>query len=391
MPVQDLPKRLQAALLRIRGDHPFFGVLALFAEFRISEAVKTAATDGRTLWFNAAFLEDLSPDAVAGLVVHELLHAALQHAARRKTREPLPWNIAADIVVNGVIRKDTGYALPAGAIEDEALASLSVEEVYEQLGRRRKLPKLVLVDLLDSDPSAGAGQRGTAEIAICEAGGVLSAASADALSRHWRSALAQASAVARRMDRGFGRHSAGVPRELDAAQQAKLDWKALLWQYMVATPYDFGGFDRRFIHRGLYLEEVVGETVDVAICVDTSGSIDGPQLDEFMSEVQGILDAYPALKGTLFFADAELFGPFEFSVSAERPSALGGGGTSFRPFFRWLDTQSHVGRSPVVLYFTDGYGQFPQAHPKTPVMWLVSEGGLPSTEFPFGDVVRMGA
>jgi predicted metal-dependent peptidase len=48
---------------------------------------------------------------------------------------------------------------------------------------------------------------------------------------------------------------------------------------MVATPYDFGGFDRRFIHRKLYLEDVIGESVEVAICIDTSGSIDGVRAD----------------------------------------------------------------------------------------------------------------
>ncbi len=46
---QDIPKRLQGALLRIRGDHPFFGTLALFAEFRVSDDVLTAATDGKGL------------------------------------------------------------------------------------------------------------------------------------------------------------------------------------------------------------------------------------------------------------------------------------------------------------------------------------------------------
>ena len=46
---EDIPKRLQGALLRIRSDHPFFGTLALFAEFRVSDDVPTAATDGKRL------------------------------------------------------------------------------------------------------------------------------------------------------------------------------------------------------------------------------------------------------------------------------------------------------------------------------------------------------
>jgi predicted metal-dependent peptidase len=65
---QEISKRLQGALLRIRGDHPFFGTLALFAEFRVTDDVATAATDGKVLWFNPAFLEKQEPAQLCGLV-----------------------------------------------------------------------------------------------------------------------------------------------------------------------------------------------------------------------------------------------------------------------------------------------------------------------------------
>ena len=58
---QEIDKRLQGALLRIRGDHPFFGTLALFAEFRVSDTVPTAATDGKVLWFNPEFTAKQNP------------------------------------------------------------------------------------------------------------------------------------------------------------------------------------------------------------------------------------------------------------------------------------------------------------------------------------------
>jgi predicted metal-dependent peptidase len=69
---QDIPKRLQGALLRIRGDHPFFGALALFAEFRVTADVATAATDGKVLWFNPVFVEEQDQPQLCGLVAHEL-------------------------------------------------------------------------------------------------------------------------------------------------------------------------------------------------------------------------------------------------------------------------------------------------------------------------------
>jgi len=156
-----------------------------------------------------------------------------------------------------------------------------------------------------------------------------------------------------------------------------------------ATPYDFGGFDRRFIHRKLYLEDVVGESVEVAICIDTSGSIGSAELGAFMAEIQGILDAYPQIRGTLFFADAALYGPYEFGKDAPMPKARGGGGTAFEPFFGWVAQQERGGTLPLSIYFTDGYGSFPRAPPESPVLWVVMPGGLESTGFPFGEVARM--
>lgn len=371
----DVPKRLQGALLRIRGDHPFFGTLALFADFRFTDGVPTAATDGKALWFNPAFVEKQETKKLCGLVAHELLHAALQHVTRRREREATLWNIAADIVVNGMIRKDTSYGLPEGAVEDAKLAHLSVEEIYEQLNSGRT--RVHAIGLLDLMPMAGAA-------------GSLEVAQVEQLQRHWRSALQQAGAVARRINKGFGKHGLDGLREYGSATSSTLGWRELLWQFMVTTPYDFGGFDRRFIHRKLYLEDVVGESVEVAICVDTSGSIGCAELDAFMGEIQGILDAYPQIRGTLFFADADLYGPNEFSKDSPMPAARGGGGTSFEPFFDWIQRQERSGGAPLCVYFTDGFGSFPQATPESPVLWVVPPGGLETPAFPFGDVVRMG-
>jgi predicted metal-dependent peptidase len=158
---------------------------------------------------------------------------------------------------------------------------------------------------------------------------------------------------------------------------------------MVATPYDFGGFDRRFIHRKMYLEDVVGESVEVAICIDTSASIGDPELSAFSSEVQGILDAYPQIRGTLFFADASLYGPHEFNLASGLPAARGGGGTSFVPFFDWVYQQELSGSQPLCIYFTDGFGSFPPSPPTSPVLWVVMPGGLQTPDFPFGEVARM--
>lgn len=374
MELAETDKRLQGALLRIRGDHPFFGTLALFAEWVVTDEVATAATDGLRLLFNPAFVDKQSPSQLCGLLAHELLHAGLLHVPRRRERDSMLWNIAADIVVNGMIRNDTAYELPKGSIDNGALAHLSVEEIYERLwSGKTRIPKIGLLDLLD---------------AACQ--GAVDEDQVAKLQRHWRAALQQAGAVTRRIGKGIGSKGLDAVRDVVQASTPSLDWRELLWQFLVTTPCDFSGFDRRFVWQKLYLEDVVGESIDVAIAIDTSGSIDNKELGMYLGEIEGILNAYPQIRGHLFFADADLYGPYPFSREVEIPPAKGGGGTSFVPFFRWVDEQLDCSKAPACIYLTDGYGTFPLRSPDAAVLWVVIPGGLESAKFPFGAVARMG-
>ena len=70
-----------------------------------------------------------------------------------------------------------------------------------------------------------------------------------------------------------GNISNKLKRNLDQIVNPQLDWKTILWRYLVKTPSDFSGFDRRYLYRELYLEELSIDTLEVYCCIDTSGSI----------------------------------------------------------------------------------------------------------------------
>jgi predicted metal-dependent peptidase len=158
---------------------------------------------------------------------------------------------------------------------------------------------------------------------------------------------------------------------------------------LVKTPTDFGDFDRRFVGRGLYLEALEGESVKVYVCVDTSGSIDNDQLSSFFGEVRGILNAYPHLEAELYYADAALYGPYPLKSGDAIAKPVGGGGTSFVPFFERIEERGKLDATAVCVYLTDGFGTFPQKHPELPTLWVVTPGGLDSERFPFGEVARL--
>lgn len=363
-----IQKAISTSLLRLRMRSPFFATIALFARFIPTQTLPTAGTDGKDIFFNPDYLLSLTTPQQDGLLLHEVLHAALLHLLRRGFRDKQIWNIAADIVVNGAIIEQ-GFELPPGGIRDPKLEHLSVEEIYELLLQQCS-HCLTDFDLLENIPL-----------------GSLAEAKKAQLETHWRNAMQQAAIIARTTSPG--NLPAGMERELGALDQAKLDWRSYLWRYLVKTPTDYTEFDRRFIGRGLYLETLQGESVKVYVAVDTSGSIDNNLLRMFLSEVQGILNSYPHLECELYYADAAAYGPYQLDPDSIIPQPQGGGGTSFIPFFTKVTENWDRLSEAVCIYLTDGYGAFPKKKPELPVLWVVTPGGLDLSQFPFGEAVRL--
>jgi predicted metal-dependent peptidase len=180
-----------------------------------------------------------------------------------------------------------------------------------------------------------------------------------------------------------------MQRHLDAVAEPQLDWRSQLWRYLVHTPNDYSGYDRRFIHQGLYLDHLEGESVEVYCCIDTSGSVGDEELSLFLAELRGILSAYPMLHCWLFYADATCYGPYELQEGRDLPIPEGGGGTDFRPFFRKVAKHWTREKQAVCIYLTDGFGDFPKQEPELPTLWVVVPGGLESECFPWGETLRL--
>jgi len=400
-PIPSLDRRISASLLRLRMKSPFFATLAMFARYKASLELPTAATDGRDVFYNPHFMGALSDEHFDGVMLHEVLHAALAHVPRRSQRDPQGWNIAADIVINGILMQN-GFSLPEGHIRNTVLEQFAVEEVYALLPREQQM-ELVFADLLEAPPgdakereskdaqeSKDAKARGKGKKfrgkRLFE-GDSLSEAEKAELEKQWKKAIQQAQAVARIVQKGH--LPAGVERAFGLAGPPQLDWKSLLWRFLVRTPTDFSGFDRRHIGRGWYLENLEGESLKAYIAVDTSGSVDDALVKLFLSEVQGILRAYPHLEAQLYYADATIYGPYLLKADGEIPTPQGGGGTDFRPFFADLVQRHEPHLGGVCIYLTDGFGDFPSEPPQLPTLWVVSPGGLEASAFPFGEVAKL--
>jgi predicted metal-dependent peptidase len=342
--------RIQKARTTLLLDHPFFGTLLFRLGAQSRSSIATMATDGVSLYFNPQFVETLSAAEIAGTLAHEVMHPALQHHTRRGGRNPRRWNMACDYAINPML-VDAGLTLPKDVLLDNRFRGMSSERIYNLLQEEEQ----------NQSSSSDAGTESQEDSADRGGGAKLA-----------------------------GKLPAGVTRSLEAAQAAVVDWRELLrrvWSETIPADYSWTRPNRRHVWNGLYLPGVVCEGVgEICIAVDCSGSINARQLGLFEAEVCSIFAGQqPRLVHVLYFdTEVQKYETYQAGLPIKlRP--VGGGGTDFRPCFRWLEER---GITPQTLVFlTDLWGTFPTNVPPYPVLWA-STG---KREVPFGQVIPMEA
>ncbi|MGA7800909.1 MAG: VWA-like domain-containing protein, partial [Gammaproteobacteria bacterium] len=322
---------------------------------------------------------------------------ALSHFARREHRARQRWDVACDLAVNPLLLKD-GLISPPGALVRDGFSEMSAEEIYpfiEDSPDDRPLDGH-LYDADDSgesgDSRARDGSPQDTEASAAEdsesAGEPRPAPLGDSereqLAAQWRQRLAGAAQEARRA----GKLSGTMERLVDRLLRPQLSWRALLARYLTGIARDDYNYTRPARREGeAILPSLRSTQVDVAVVLDTSGSVTSEEMNDFITEVNG-LKAQVRARVILHACDTQLAqdGPWVFEPWEEfrLPRALrGGGGTSFAPAFEWADHQDL--RPDVLIYFTDAHGQFPKHAPTYPVVWLVKGNGT----VPWGERIQL--
>ena len=124
----------------ILAKYPFIGSIALRMNMiPVRDVrVRTACTDGNSVYFDIAFLSSLNDDERVFVLAHEVWHAVLMHLVRRQTRNPELFNIATDKEVNNLLVND-GFTPPADLLfPDENEKGKCAEEIYEMLLKQMK-------------------------------------------------------------------------------------------------------------------------------------------------------------------------------------------------------------------------------------------------------------
>jgi len=380
-------EKLITARIGLLLKAPFFGNLATrMTLVNADDWCPTAATDGRKFYYNSEFVNKMPLKQVEFLVGHEVLHAVYDHMGRTGDRDRKIMNIAADYCVNAdLIDQRIGEKITVcGMLYDPKYKGWSMEEVYDDLMKNAnkidisKLTQMVLDEHLDGE-GEGEGKDGKGRPKLSDA-------ERKAIKDEIKEAVLQAAQAS-----GAGNLPGGVRRMIKDLTEPMIGWKELLEQQIQSTIKNDFTFARPS-RKGWHMDAIMpgmkpGETIDIFIGIDTSGSIGPEDLKIFFSEIKGIMDSYTEYKIHIVGWDTEIGGVGEFTsdnmADITEFDPQGGGGTD--PMCVWQYLRENNIEPKKLIMFTDYcfFGWEPSTVENyCDTVWIIK--GNPSAEPEFG-------
>jgi predicted metal-dependent peptidase len=344
----------------------FFGNLATRLKLvNADEWCSTAATDGRNFYYNSRFIKMLRPKEIEFLFGHEVLHCVYDHFGRRGERDHQLFNIANDYCVNAdLIKHRVGEKITTvPCLHNPKYDGMSSEEIYDIL--YEKAEKLDIGKLLDQmidehlDGEGDEEQDGDGDGNEKEGKGrpKLTAEERQQIKDEIKEAMLAAAAT---VD-GAGNLPAGVKRLIQELTEPQMNWRELLRMQLESTiksDYTWMRASRKGWHMDAVMPGMkVDPMIDIAVALDASGSISETMLKDFLGEIQGIMDSFPAYKIHVFTFDTEAYNPAQYDSDNLDDicdyEVKGGGGTDFDAIYSYLKENEIEPKRLVV--FTDGY------------------------------------
>ena len=122
---------------RLLVKYPFFGSVVANSNFIAEPAVRTAGTDGKTIYYNPNFIESITDEEQTFVFAHEICHIAFDHIFRSEGKDKDLWNIATDSVVNAFLKQD-GLPIVEGVVDIPEAINYDAEEMYKKLLEEKK-------------------------------------------------------------------------------------------------------------------------------------------------------------------------------------------------------------------------------------------------------------
>jgi len=419
--LEDLKKKVEESLSLDRQKmlslQPFTGGMMMHFEIVPIRDYRcaTAMTDGSRIFFDIDFYSRLSDKERIFVLAHECWHCIYLHFLRKQGRESDLWNIATDCEINYML-KNQGFSAPSELCYPEpGEEGLSAEEIYERRFKKSKKQKHDGGE--NGGQSSGYGQRNGNGESNDEKGGISGQfdkhvtdedeengdngmlpkdkwgekgedpdyhprISQDVAEKIRESVISEA----QKYERSRGTLPGGLESVINRFRKPEISWKELLCQEIskcYSERREWLPPNRRYVHKGLYLQSHRGEKVKCCVMIDTSGSTT-TDLPKFMGELVGLLNTFSNYEMTLIQCDAKVQSVEKFDdvnpfpvEDASKIKFSGFGGSDLNPAFEYLEEElAYEDEYPnMVVVFTDGYIAVPETPPPCNVLWILTSDG----------------
>ena len=371
---------------------------------RADSRINWFGTDGAFLYYQPMRLaQAYEQDAILinRVCLHSVLHGMFGHMYRRQEREQELWDLACDIVVEELIdglslrplqrlvppERERCYEWLAGETK-----IASAERVYEALKTLKTLPSawetLFRMDdhsfwksQEESSPSEQEQQKREQEL--------------------WRETREKVQTELETYARTAGIEKTKLYQELAAVNREKTDYREFLLKFsrLRETPrLDLDSFDYGYYEYGrkLYgnmplIEELEyreeAQLQELAVVIDTSGSCSKELVSRFLEETVTILEEAGGQEGRTLCChilqcdnqiqeEQTVYTLQELQQYLKTMQIVGRGGTDFRLPFWYAEEKKKNGEwkdLSGLLYFTDGYGVYPNYPPDFETVFLFPE------------------
>lgn len=423
--IERLRKKIIESRLRLMEDKPFFAILLMYLKFVAVPKMKNVSTDGTAIYFAPEYLDKLHQWEVDFVLCHQIMHIVCGDVFTSPDILCDSYHLSCDIRVNYLLEKmnigvdsysHLGHIykrIPGTQNCCEDPAEMTPEEIYSKLplnidafdeqtknkflfdsdsfwGNEKETVDgaITLIDFYAEDSLLSFSEEINAE-GKGSGGSVL-------LKQKWHSRAAfAAEQTINKEGNGHGNFSELMERFIQNMSGSSLDWKKILNDFVQEEicDYSFSPPDRRFSDTGFFLPDFNEKeffTKDILFWADTSGSVDEKELSIVYAEICSALEQFDGkIQGKLGFFDTEIVEPIEFDNAAEllKIVPFGGGGTDFRPIFKYISENQEKLPTCVVI-FTDGEGDYPDENAALdiPVLWIINNDYVTP---PFGKVARL--
>jgi predicted metal-dependent peptidase len=389
-------EKVHVALMRHKKFCLFSG-LFMVGKVTVDETLPTAATDGMDVIYGRSFVDRLDDKQLGFVILHEAMHKAYRHLTtweKLYKKNASLANAACDYVINlqikdydpdeEIVRFPTDENGKVMGLIDERFRGMDAQQVFMILEKECQ-PKGGSGGSPTSEPGDKSAPNGNVpqgfDEHLWEQANQMDEQEAEQIAKDIDNALRQGALLAAKMN-------GGISREIQELLTAKIDWRDVLRDFIkqIAKGKDDSSwrkFNKRLLGSHIYMPTTISTRLDcIAIGVDTSGSIQGEVLTEFLSEIKSICQEVTPNKVELMYWDSRVAGHETYEDGAvetltDSTKPRGGGGTSPNAVVKFM-SEKHIQPDCVVMLtdgcFYDGEGEWDTIN--APLLWCIKDNKL---------------